>query len=368
MEDQENITEAMSEEATVIAQTPIKTTSLADALAVLGTIVILGGGYFGYLHFFPPGDKAVVTETNTQKTPSNIGGYYHCGDTAFKPDSRSKQIIVEFAGKAADDCVFNVRVNDKVVDAIDASVVQRLASELKVKSATEINLRPSDSVKRVLDVSLDVSQRLRNNREETRSTIAVQFKDWMANSQLRGGDKIIARLFGVASYEKMEYSYLPCYKVQANYIPQNTAVYIKFIKPITCSGISANKDKSGVVAVADANSLWVSINDYYQKAFSETRNVEALPDIARQSNKIADDMTAGGFTDKKIVFLTPGDFRPLASYVGAVPRAVCTPSGQVSFIGLDYNDSPELKDQQEKIIRALFTNCTIQSLIYNNNP
>lgn len=333
--------------------------STNDLLAMVGGVVILVAGYFLVSHFWHPSETGSTDNLEQQATAAS--GYNKCGTYDFRVGT-GKKISIKSVGQ--EECLFRVTVDGEYADTIDASVVEKLVGDFESSSPQIIDLAVPNSG-RLVDVSLDISQRFREDGEKARATVVWQFKDWLAQKELRAGDTVVARLFGASSYEKKEYSYLRCYKVKGQYIPQNSALYVNFLSSASCE---ENNQQSGVSLVTSVTELWKGIDGYWREAFAADAAVESQPDLRRHLSKISDDTQAKKFAARSYAFLTPGFFKPISSPSTTLPRKFCSVGDTVNFVGLDYDDNLEIKDGQLLLLTSVFKGCEIQDTIYNNNP
>src|SRR5690606_9225589 len=197
--------------------------------------------------------------------------------------------------------------------------------QLSDGNQTQINL-VTQSENQLIDVSLDISSRFRQDGEKARATVVRQFQDWLSNQDLRSGDVVIARLMGSKSYEKREYRYAPCYQVKGSWIPQNSALYVNFLQSVSC-------DNNAQESIRNSDDIWSSLDDYWKKAFSGSSSaIEKQPDLRRQLSKISEDTSTLRLKSKQVVFLGPGSFSITSLYI--LPRNFCSPLDSINLIGL----------------------------------
>jgi len=316
---------------------------------------------------------------------------------------------IRIADKDRENCKFTIVVETSGLFGIGSRVAEELVVDEKMMKElykqhfqgkggeyTVINLKDISTDTKLVDVSLDISQKIRDAGPKVRSTLFDSLKNdfWSSGSNAPGpGDTVILRLYGTSEYEIQKYKFNSLtYRIQSTHYVSDNLLALRFT--------SASRDESvlvnsrGETIVNSLDDLVKKIDDFYLDRFKdEEHSVKLLPNIYQQINRIDDDcrLSVGS---KHYIFLTLGSFVGDKNWPQLdsshykwinqwrlnnlswrknpsvfVKSDFCTSDDRVTFIGLDYDNNGEFKIVQRNFIDSLFDGCsmTVSDYIYNNN-
>jgi len=325
------------------------------------------------------------SETNEIRIGATIGGFFGMGE-------KFKEMVV-----------------------IDGGVMESLYEkypEIKEGKDIEVNLKDISGDTNLIDISLDVSQKMHeaglkpDGSGKVRSTIfnELRYEFWGDNSNIpRSGDTIYVRLFGTKDKEIRRYKLDSfTYRIRAAYYkdyPEYSLLSLEFIS----ASRSTDKDRvtsKGEKVISSVSDLAVEIDGFYLDGFEDrnfTHRTEALPNVFNQINAI-DESRLDDFNSKHYIFLTLGSFagdknwpsldpsnyrswlknewmlnnlswRENRSITAKSESDFCTSKDRATFIGLDYDNKSDFKLIQRSFIENLFNGCSMSDgdFIYNNN-